>query len=393
MQISLRSQLIAGTAAIVGASAIAITPVTTAHMNLPTVKVPTAAQVALVGFDSPISELLDTLSLVNWDLFSTVPDDNLPWSPYGGMLPEFIYTALPIISQLGYNGVDYLDVGVTAGNQAAYGISEAVWNLPGAVITATKQLFTGDVAGALATLTAATIDPIKTAIGEVISAGTYVVSNIAGNLTSVLATLPGIAKGLVNTVVGIVKATIGTVTAIFTGTFDAIKVGDVQGAWNAVVDGLFGPNGLPGNLESLTIGPGLGPIAPLNEGKGYTFNSLRMWGEQSQLTVAGALGNNGFSAASVAPNKAAAVRAARVAAPASAVAAAPASDNASATAVDAVSVSRPVAGADTGATAAAGAENGSAAANAGSASAPKPVKHGASRNAARAAAAAAAAAK
>ena len=53
MQISLRSQLIAGTAAVVGASAIAMTPVTAAHISLPSVQVPSAAQVVLAGFDSP----------------------------------------------------------------------------------------------------------------------------------------------------------------------------------------------------------------------------------------------------------------------------------------------------------------------------------------------------
>ena len=58
MQISLRSHLIAGTAAVVGASAIAMTPVMGAQLSLPAINVPTVAKVTLAGLDSPISELL-----------------------------------------------------------------------------------------------------------------------------------------------------------------------------------------------------------------------------------------------------------------------------------------------------------------------------------------------
>ena len=47
MQISLRSHLIAGTAAVVGASAIAMTPVMGAQLSLPAINVPTVAKVTL----------------------------------------------------------------------------------------------------------------------------------------------------------------------------------------------------------------------------------------------------------------------------------------------------------------------------------------------------------
>ena len=63
MQISLRSHLIAGTAAVVGASAIAMTPVMGAQLSLPSINVPTVANVTLAGLDSPISELLGSVIL------------------------------------------------------------------------------------------------------------------------------------------------------------------------------------------------------------------------------------------------------------------------------------------------------------------------------------------
>lgn len=403
MQISLRSQLIAGTAAVVGASAIAMTPVTAAHVNLPSLNVPSAAQVALTGFDSPISELLDTVSWINYDLFNGDPaniDDNYSWQPFAGMLPEFIYTALPVLSQMGYNGADYINTTLDAVGYSAYTLSEAVWNLPGELIKATKQLFSADYAGAVATLTNATWVPIKDAISSVVGSGTYLVSSVLTNLTNVLAAMPAIVKGLANTTIGTVKASINAVVEITKQTFAALGGGNVELAWNTVVDGLFGPVGadgsvlssLPGVLESMSIGPGLIPLGP---GNGYApAPSFRMWGEQSQLTIANGLGAT-WPAASVAAPKAAAVKASRVAAPVAAVAATPAAeaaagDNNAAAAIEtsAAVVSHPVAGADAGAAAVAAASAGdstAADASAGSA-APKAAKHGVSRKAAEAAA-------
>lgn len=403
MQISLRSQLIAGTAAVVGASAIVMTPVAAAPLSLPSLKVPSAAQVALAGFDSPISELIDTFSWINYDLFNGDPaniDDNWSWQPFAGMLPEFIYTALPIVSQMGYNGADYINVTLDAATAAAYGLSEAVWNLPSALITATKQLFTADFAGAIKTLTDATWVPIKDAVSSVVGSGLYIVNNVVTNLTNVLAALPGIAKGLANATVGIVKASINAVTEITKQTFAALGAKNFELAWNTVVDGLFGPIGadgsylssIPGVVESLTIGPGLVPLGP---GNGYMPQSFRMWGEQSQLTIANALGAT-WPAASVAAPKSVAAKASRVAAPVAAVAAAPAAvaaagdNNAVAADSSAAAVSHPVAGADASAVDVSASAGDSTAVSAGASSAaPKAAaKHGVSRKAAAKAAAA-----
>lgn len=71
MQISIRSQLVAGTAAVVGASAIAMTPVTQASLTLPDLRIPSANQVALAGFDSPLSELIGTFNSFNQWLASS----------------------------------------------------------------------------------------------------------------------------------------------------------------------------------------------------------------------------------------------------------------------------------------------------------------------------------
>lgn len=347
MQISLRSQLIAGTAAIVGAGAIAMNPVAPA-LTLPSITVPSVAQVALAGFDNPLSELILTTGVLNANIFDgTNLYGDYEWEPYVGIVPEFIYTALPLISQLGFNGSAYIGGSIDSLGTSAYILSEAVWNLPGAVVTAAQQAIGGDIAGAITTLTNATLVPIQTAGTTALGALISVVTGVVTNVTNVVGVLPGIAAGLVTTAVGSASALVNAVVNIVTQTLGALATLDVETAWNTVVDGLLGPVGadgtvtssVPGTLLAVTVGPGLGPLGFPN---GYAVPSLRMWAEQSQLQVANAIGASYP------------VPAAAEAAPAAAVAAAPAAEVGTSAVAEApsVEVDRPVAGDGAGAAAA-----------------------------------------
>ena len=147
MKISLRSQMIAGTAAVVGASAIALTPVVAQHEMLPNIQIPsTSAVVALAGFDSPVTELIRSLDLVNSYLFSSTavgqPDVTL------GLVPQIIADHLPIISQLGVNGSDYIFQSFHGLYSSAAALSEGLWNSPDRRSAATS-------AGAITTLSTA----------------------------------------------------------------------------------------------------------------------------------------------------------------------------------------------------------------------------------------------
>jgi hypothetical protein len=113
-----------------------------AQLSLPSINVPAAAQVALAAFDSPLAQLFATLDVANnylldsasnpllaanWPFagFGTtfgVPPANYPLLPAAlesaelggyssvGLVSQFIDDALPIISQLGYNGLNYLNI-------------------------------------------------------------------------------------------------------------------------------------------------------------------------------------------------------------------------------------------------------------------------------------------
>ncbi|MGV1087780.1 MAG: hypothetical protein ACOYBX_07335 [Mycobacterium sp.] len=310
MPVAVRSPLIAGAALAVSLTAMTATP---------------AVPVSLAAFDSPLTELLQTGLLVNNDIFNGSDTfGDYQWEPYQGAVPEFIYTALPILSQMGFNGA--LDIGgtVDAVGTSAIILSQAAWNLPAAVVTATQQAIGGDIPGAITTLTNATLVPLQSAVSTVAGALGVVVNAVVTRFTNFIAVVPGILQGLVTTTVGSVQAVISAAVTIVTQTVGALSTGDVETGWNTVVDGLLGPVGadgtvessIPGTIEAMTLGPGLGPLGYPN---GYAIPSVRMWGEQSQLQIANAIGASYPVPAAAKRSAAKTVRSAAAAKPASSV--------------------------------------------------------------------------
>lgn len=282
------------------AASLAAAIVTLPAAPTPAVRLPATASpsVALAGVDSPLSELLLSIVVINNDLFNAQDVfGDYPWQPFQGAVPQSIYTALPVISQLGYNGARYLGGSVDALTTSAYILSEAAWNLPGAVVTATRQVLDGHLAEAITTLTNAIVVPVRTAGTVALDAGKAVLGGVAANIAGALSTVPGILGGFADTAAGSVQAVFAAAAAIVKGALEALSQRDFSGAWNAVVDGLFGPVGSDGLVSSsvagttvaVTIGPGLGPQGYPD---GYRVPSVRMWLEKSQLTVADALGAN-----------------------------------------------------------------------------------------------------
>lgn len=353
MQISLRSQMIAGTAAFVGASAVALTPVAPA-MSLPALHAPSFAQVALAGFDSPITELLNSTVMATNYLFSsadpTSSADLWPFANFGttlgglpflpaslgaaalggyssvGLLPQIIDDALPIISQLGYNGSDYLQVASTGLYGAAYSVSEGVWNFPGEVVTAVGELIGGDPAAAVQTLVDAVIGPVIQATSYLLISGGYIATGVINRAGALLASVPDILTGLIGTAIGIPSVLIGKTVEIASDIVTNLLSFDIEGAWNATVDGLLGPSGLPGTIINLTIGAGV-QTGPISTPSGIAENfvpSVRTAVQSLVKTIAGDLATPvATSAAAVAPS---AARAAAAAPEAAAVEAAPAAE-------------------------------------------------------------------
>jgi len=285
VQISLRSHVIAGTAAVVGAGAIALNPVMGAQMSLPSINVPSVAKVALAGLDSPLSELLATLEVGNQYLLNDVnavtDPTSWPYAYFGdywgtplstppnyellpdallspdlggyatvGVIPQFIFDGLPIISQLGFNGSDYLNVTGDALFGAGYALSEGAWNAVG-------DLLTLNIQGAVTTFANA----ISVAGTLLLGAGGYVLSNVVAKANAVFNTL---SSG-VGQILGVTVAQISLVVAKTVQVIqDTVAAGTFEDGWNAAIDGLFGPSGIPGTILNLTIGAGVqtAPIIP-----------------------------------------------------------------------------------------------------------------------------------
>ena len=290
MQISLRSHLIAGTAAVVGAGAIAINPVMGAQLSLPSINVPAAAQVALAAFDSPLAPLFATLDVANNYLLDSAsnplvaanwpganfgttfgaPPTNYPLLPAAladpalggyssvGLVSQFIDDALPIISQLGYNGLNYLNITGNALFGAGAELTQSLW-------TAGGLLLQGNIPGALATVSAA----ITTAGQALLLAGGYVFNNVIAKASAVVNTLVGSLGTFLGATVLQASLVANVATTVITNTVTALSLGDLESAWNYAVDGLLGPgasglgNSIPGTLLNLSIGAGVqyAPIA------------------------------------------------------------------------------------------------------------------------------------
>lgn len=256
MQISLRSQMIAGTAAIVGASAIAMTPVVAQQHALPNIQVPAiSAEVGLAGFNSPITDLILAAGTVNKYLTSDAAV-GAPWT-YEGLLPQIINDALPIVRQLGFNGTEYINKSLGYVGTAGYLTSEVVWNLPGNLLDAATLAFNGNISGAVALLQATVLDPLTNAAKAVGNAIAVPIQGIVTRALAVAALIPGGISGLISNTVKQGQVLLG---ALITPIQAAFSAGNIEGAWNAIVDGYF--KDLPNAVTALTVGLGV-PTVPL----------------------------------------------------------------------------------------------------------------------------------
>jgi len=379
VQISLRSHLIAGTAAVVGASAIAMTPVMGAQLSLPSINVPTVANVTLAGLDSPISELLGSVILGGQLLFNIDSNaaNSASWGPSAfpfsggsvitgqlvqagiyngpdlgiGVLPQIIDDALPIIRQLGINGSDYLNNTVSGLSAAGVALSEGVWNAAG-------ELLTLNIGGAVSTL----VNSVGQAGSIALATGAYVLANVVNRLQAVAGVVVGSLQPLIQATLAQVGVVVARTVKVVQDTFAATTF---EGGWNAAVDGIFGATGVPGTIMNVTIGAGQ-MVAPISDPNPFV-PSVRTVVRTAVLGISDALATPLPAAAAAAP-AAAAKKAARSAASVRSTAAAVAAPAAEAAA--------PAAEAATG---------DSAAVAASSAPAEKPATHRAARKGARAA--------
>lgn len=242
MQISLRSQLIAGVA-VVGASAIAITPITQPNV-LPTVHAPA---IQLVQFDNPFIVFGPVLEYTVEDIASLISGP--------------VADPLPILRTLAVNQIGNVTDLLVAAGAIGVGVGASLWNIPSGVITATTELLSGDVQGAILALQAAFIEPIAVELTNVtIPKITKVVTQTIDHLTALVNVLPSAVLGIITATVNAVTATIGATVATGQQFANNLQTLNFEGMWNSIIDGVLGTTGILDTLRATTIGGGAGSI-------------------------------------------------------------------------------------------------------------------------------------
>jgi hypothetical protein len=272
MNVSLRSQLVAGIAA-VGATAVAIVPI--AQQDIVPSAQRVVASVELSGLVNPLAVALYRVSDVAFYTFdqSFFSDIPLEWPDYfyganalyaplnSGIIPDVVNQfSFGALSGLVNNLSGYTSAGVEAALELGAGVSDSVFNTPGAVITAVQQLAAGDPQAAIAALVTGIIDPIRYGISYVAAAAGYVVENALQNVRTVLTEfLPYLVRELVadSLVPGLQFMGTSLVDTVRT-VFQDLAAGNLEDAWNDATLGLLGLDGTVGQAIGLTIGPGIG---------------------------------------------------------------------------------------------------------------------------------------
>lgn len=291
MQLSLRSQLIAGVAAM-GLTAVAVAPI--AQPELSTSQI--SGAVNLVAFANPVAVLLGTVDDVAFNIFdqaSVPPPDELYWPDafytpdfsflfapgYWGAIPDFVNqfsngALSAVLSNLsGY--ISATSYGLTG---LVSGATSAIWNTPFALVTALGYLAAGQIDQALAELQTQILGPIVQGISDVAQAVGYIVDNSIANAATVISnTIPGLLANVIGTVIGgatyVVESALATLSGVVT---DLVSL-QLEDAWNGAVNGLLGVDGTLGQIENLLVGVGIIEDVEYEEGvvPTVTIPSLR----------------------------------------------------------------------------------------------------------------------
>lgn len=228
--ISVRSYLIAGTAAVVGAGAIALTPVPQSPDVSPAA-LPSApvAEIALTGVTLPLTDVIGVLQTLGGlgGSLTGVLGGFLPQQFIDDVVAEVLNQATPLMTTAAGEVFDYLGAalsGLLVGPDSIPArLGAAVGNIPAALAAAVQALSTGDIAGAVQAVTVGLAAPL-TAVGRSIEDASQSFQNfLVSELNGVVGALPGILLSAIQTVFGnTIQASIDTITDALSGLFGGL---------------------------------------------------------------------------------------------------------------------------------------------------------------------------
>lgn len=228
--ISVRSYLIAGTAAVVGAGAIALTPVPSNPAPSPAaLPAPPVAEIALTGVTLPLTDVIGVLQTLGGlgGSLTGVLGGLLPQQFIDDVVAEVLNQATPLLTTAAGEVFDYLGSalsGLLVGPDSIPArLGAAVGNIPAALAAAVQALSTGDIAGAVQAVTMGLAAPL-TEVGQSIEAASQSFQNFLVNeLNGVVGALPGILLSAIQTVFGnTIQASLGSITDALSGLFGGL---------------------------------------------------------------------------------------------------------------------------------------------------------------------------
>ncbi len=270
MQISLRSQLVAGVAAL-GVTAVVVTPVVHPH-PLPSLQRVSAA-FSLTQFVNPVIAIGQVVQAANTSVFSQAPtpdyffpgpSDTFPYDLF--YQPSFVGVIPDVAGRVSFGALNaavsnlsgYTFAGISGVAALGGGVAAAVFGAPLALVEAAGALIGGDPQAALQILINQVVAPLQAGVGTALSAIGYIVDNVITNVRNVFGGLAPITIG------NLASAAIGIPTYLFSQAVETVSAvvanlsgGDFEGAWNAAVNGFLGPDGTLGSIEKLTVGVGI----------------------------------------------------------------------------------------------------------------------------------------
>jgi len=236
MHAAIRSPMIAGVA-LVGAGAIAVSPVVASppDIHLPAVQLSAAMQPT--GLENPITVFAPIFA-------QTLADAQR-------VITNSIENPAPIVQSVLLNqSNNAFDLVAGVGEGAAV-LGTAAFDTPTAVVRAARQVLAGDVAGALATLSSVTLQPLQAAAGAVLRSVQDVIDNqlaIAGRLVEAV---PDAAMRVVTSVVNSVALTTRAVVQAGLGVVSAATTLNPVKVANAFTNGAANVTSV---FEQTTIG-------------------------------------------------------------------------------------------------------------------------------------------
>ncbi|MCB1264200.1 MAG: hypothetical protein KDB56_06345 [Mycobacterium sp.] len=223
--ISVRSYLTVGTAAVVGAGAIALTPALPGQPLSPAaLPAPAIAEIALTGFSLPATDIIGVLQTLGGlggsidGLLSVFLPDQL----INAVFTEIAGQALPLLTTAAGDVLGYLGTAVTGllvgPDSIPARIGAAIGDIPTVLTSAVAALSAGDLATAVQTVTTGLAAPL-TEVGQTLADAAEAFQDFLNSeLNTVVNALPGIILAAIQTVVGgNVATTLESITSTLSG--------------------------------------------------------------------------------------------------------------------------------------------------------------------------------